>query len=189
MILTRDEYNNTVSENLKYHVDNQLTLSESIFRVGSDAYEDLINEARKLYAENKLQLSEDDAFIVERLQTGKKGTWKNPKTKKKETVTLDDPKKQPPSMGNNLFHVFRANPKGTKDPDTGLVKAMQIGFGERSDKNGVNMIKKHQEEGNRNAFLARHNCKSKKDQYASGWWSCNVHLFYKQLGLKTNDPW
>ena len=188
MILTRDEYNN-VSENLKYHVENGLTLSESIFRIGSDSYLDLINEARELYKDEKLQLSEDDAFIVERLQTGKKGTWKNPNSGKKETVTLDDPKKQPPSMGNNLFHVFRANPKGDKDPDTGLVKAMQIGFGERSDKNGVNMIKKHQDEGNRKAFLARHGCAKKKDQYASGWWSCNVHLFYKQLGLKTKDPW
>ena len=52
MILTRDEYN-TVSENLKYHVENNLTLSESIFRVGSDAYLDLINEARELWKDDK----------------------------------------------------------------------------------------------------------------------------------------
>lgn len=85
-------------------------------------------------------------------------------------------------MGKNLFMVFRPSPNDPK-------KAILIGFGERSDKNGTNMIKKHEDEGTRKGFLARQGCAKKKDQYASGWWSCNVHLFWKQLGLKTNDPW
>lgn len=171
-----------LSENLSYHIDNKLSLTESIFRIGSDAYLDLVNETRKLYFDGKIALNEYDQFIVEKLMTGKKAQWKNPKTGKEETVTLDDPKRMPPSMGENLFMVFRPSPKDPK-------KAILIGFGERSDKDGINMIKKHEDEGTRKGFLARQNCKDKKDEYASGWWSCNVHLFWKQLGLKTNDPW
>ena len=90
-----------LSENLSYHVDNKLTLTESIFRIGSDAYLDLVNETRRLYFDGKIALNEYDQFIVEKLYTGKKAKWKNPKTKKEETVTLDDPKKMPPSMGRN----------------------------------------------------------------------------------------
>ena len=188
MILTREEYN-TVSENLRYHIDNNLTLSESIFRIGSDAYLELINEARELHIENKLQLNIDDTFILERLQTGKKGTLSLGGGKKK-TVALDEPhirRKDEPSK--NLFIVYRPHKDGTKDPDTGLVKAVAIGFGEDTGAGKPDIRQKHQDEGNRKAFLARHNCQSKKDQYASGWWSCNVHKFWKQLGLKTNDPW
>jgi hypothetical protein len=46
---------------------------------------------RKLFSEGKIKVSEDDQFILEKLYTGKKGTWKNSDTGKKETVTLDDP--------------------------------------------------------------------------------------------------
>jgi hypothetical protein len=180
-LLTRDEYSQ-ISEHLRYHIDNKLSITESVFRLGSDAYLDLVNETRSLYQEGKIYLSEDDQYIVEKLYTGQKAKWKNPKTGKEETVTLDDPKRMPPSMGDNLFMVFRPS---QSDPE----KAVLIGFGERSDKEGNNMIKKHEDPGNRAKFLARHNCKEKKDQYASGWWSCNVHLFWKQLGLSSNEPW
>ena len=171
-----------LSENLSYHIDNGLTLTESIFRIGSDAYLDLINETRRLWNEGKIELNEEDQFIVEKLMTGKKAKWKNPKTGKEETVTLDDPKVMDPKLGDKLFVVWRPSPK---DPG----KAIMIGFGERSGADGKNVIDKQQDEGKRKSFLARHNCKEKKDPYAPGWWACNMHLFWKQLGLKTNDPW
>ena len=189
MILTREEYNN-VSENLKYHLDNKLTLSESIFRIGSEAYIELINEARELHSQNKLQLNENDSFIVERLQTGKKGTLTHKGNKR--TVDLDEPhirRKDEPTK--NLYVVYRPHRDGKKDPDTGLVKAVTIGFGEDTGTGKPDVRQKHQEEGKRKAFLARHGCakKTAKDQYSASWWACNMHLFWKQLGLKTNDPW
>ena len=178
-----------LSENLSYHIDNELSLTESIFRIGSDAYLDLVNETRRLYFDGKIALNEYDQFIVEKLQTGKKGTLTLPNGQKKK-VTLDDPhirRKNEPTK--NLFIVYRPHPKGDKDPNTGLVKAVAIGFGEDPGSGKDDIRKKHEDPGTRANFLARHNCKQKKDQYASGWWSCNVHLFWKQLGLKTNDPW
>ncbi len=33
------------------------------------------------------------------------------------------------------------------------------------------------------------NCDAKSDIKASGFWSCNVHLFAKHLGLKSDYPW
>jgi hypothetical protein len=188
-LLTRDEYTH-ISEGLKYHIDNKLSITESIFRLGSDAYLDLVNEVRSLHADGKINLNEDDTYIVEKLQTGKKGTWKNPKTGKKESVTLDDPHLRKPSEPTeNLYIVYRPNEKGEKDPDTGLVKAIVIGFGEKPPAGKPDVRQKHQEEGRRKAFLARHKCAEEKNQYGANWWACNMHLFWNQLGLKTNDPW
>ena len=188
-LLSFNEHIN-LSENLSYHIDNNLTLTESIFRIGSDAYLDLINEARRLHAEGKIALNEHDTFIVEKLQTGKQGTYTDRKTGRKTKVKLDDPHiraKNEPTK--NLMIVYRPHPEGEKDPDTGLVKAQVIGFGEDPGPGKPDVRDKHQEEGRRNSFLARHKCSQEKDQYTSKWWACNMHLFYKQLGLKTNDPW
>lgn len=188
-LLTRDEYGQ-ISENLKYHIDNKLSITESIFRLGSDAYLDLVNEVRSLHTDGKISLNENDQYIVEKLQTGKKGTYLDKKTGKKITVTLDDPHLRKPSEpSENLFLVYRPNKNGDKDPDTGLVKAVALGFGEKPAAGKPDVRKKHQDEGRRKSFLARHNCSQQKDQDTARWWSCNIHLFWNQLGLKTNDPW
>jgi hypothetical protein len=54
-----------ISENLKYHLENNISLSENVFRVYSDNYFKLINEVRALYDDNKIELNEDDIWLVE----------------------------------------------------------------------------------------------------------------------------
>ena len=54
-----------ISENLKYHLENNICLSENVFRVYSDNYFKLINEVRALYDDNKIELNEDDIWLVE----------------------------------------------------------------------------------------------------------------------------
>jgi len=173
----------SVSEGISYHIENDLSISESIYRIGSDSYLALINEMRSLYNQGKLTVCEDDQFILEKLQTGKKGIYKDSKTKKEIKVTLDDPQLAPKSI-KNLYYVYRASPSGKKI--NGLPQAIIIGFGER---NNPDVRTKHQDPGKRAGFLARQRCSDKKDPYKSGWWSCNIHKFWKQLGLSSNDPW
>jgi hypothetical protein len=74
----------TISESLKYHIDNDLSLCESVYRVESDAWLDLIIEARDLYKDGKIELSDDDIWLVETL-VGEKGTFEG------EEVLLDIP--------------------------------------------------------------------------------------------------
>lgn len=180
------DYQKNISDHIKYHIENRLSISESIFRIGSDAYLDMINEMRNLWNSNKIEVSEEDQFILEKLYSGKKGIYKDSKTGKTETVNLDDPQISPNNI-NTLFYVYRPAPSGEKVD--GLPKAIMIGFGEKPGAGKPDVRDKHQDEGKRRGFLARHNCKDKKDPYASGWWSCNIHKWWKQLGLKTDDQW
>jgi hypothetical protein len=183
-----NEYEKEINEHIRYHIENGLSISDSIFRVGSDAYLDFVNEMRKLFSEGKIKVSENDQFILEKLYTGKKGTYTDPDTGKKTSVTLDDPRISPSDI-KTLYYVYRPSPSGEKDKDSGLPKAIMIGFGEKPGAGKPDVRDKHQDPGRRAQFLARHNCKEKDDPYASGWWSCNIHRWYKQLGLKTADPW
>ena len=54
-----------ISKDLKYHLDNKITLSENIFRGNSKNFFNLINEVRSLYNKNLIKLNEDDCWIIE----------------------------------------------------------------------------------------------------------------------------
>jgi hypothetical protein len=54
-----------VSDVLKYHVDNGLTLTNNIFRVYSEGYFKLVNEVRELFNEGKIDLNQSDRLMVE----------------------------------------------------------------------------------------------------------------------------
>lgn len=162
-----------VSNALQYHITKNLTISESIFRVGSESYFKLIEEIRSLYEENQIELCESDQFIVENLKTGTPAKYKG------KDVKLDLPRRSRPGEGKK-FIVFRDS--GKKDKD-GNIKAKKITWGDPGA-----TIKNH-DDAARKSFLARHKCSEKTDKDTAGWWACNVHKFYKQLGLSSNKPW
>lgn len=54
-----------ISEDLKYHLDNKISLNECVFRIYSDKYFKLINEVRNLYNKGLIELNEDDTWIIE----------------------------------------------------------------------------------------------------------------------------
>ena len=53
-----------ISEGLRYHLDNQISLSENIYRYGSESFFNLINEVRKLHSSNKVNLSYKDEELL-----------------------------------------------------------------------------------------------------------------------------
>jgi len=54
-----------VSDILKYHIDNEISLSENVFRIYSEGFFKLINEVRSLYNKNLIRLNEEDTWLVE----------------------------------------------------------------------------------------------------------------------------
>jgi len=54
-----------ISNELKYHLDNNISLSDNVFRVYSENYFKIINEVRRLYNENLISLNDEDSWIVE----------------------------------------------------------------------------------------------------------------------------
>jgi hypothetical protein len=75
-----------LSENLRYHVDNQLPLTENTFRYGSTAFLNLWAEARTLYLREGIHVNELDKEILEETDLGNYGVLENG-----ERVPLDLP--------------------------------------------------------------------------------------------------
>ena len=75
-----------ISENLKYHIEKEISLTDNVFRPGSSAYFDLIKESRQLFDSGvKLKLNENDQYLFENTDIGKFAYYEG------ELVPLDLP--------------------------------------------------------------------------------------------------
>jgi uncharacterized cupin superfamily protein len=192
LVLTEDV---DVSENLQYHIQENLSLTENVFRVYSKKYFELINEVRQLHSDGKIKLNEDDSEIILTdigesviLEDGTEVYLDAPFIE--EVVTDDDIQNLTEALhrgkkvnlnkpfrtpgGPKKFAVYVKTPKGT-------VKKVTFGYPGLRVKNSNKKAAK--------SFRARHKCDQKKDRTTAGYWACNVGRYAKQLGLKSSSSW
>ena len=74
-----------ISENLLYHINNKKPLTENTFRYGSTAFINLWKEARTLYSRDILSVGDDDEHILLETHLGEYGMFEG------ERVPLDLP--------------------------------------------------------------------------------------------------
>jgi hypothetical protein len=74
-----------MTENMKYHVENKLAITENTFRYGSQVFLDLWAEARYLYSRNAIHVNDDDKEIIIETNLGDYGMYEGQK------VPLDMP--------------------------------------------------------------------------------------------------
>lgn len=72
-----------ISEGLKYHLSNGISVNESIYRPGSEAHIDLLAETRELYDSGLIELDSDDEDLFESTDIGRFGKFRG------EVVPLD----------------------------------------------------------------------------------------------------
>ena len=73
-----------VSEHLQYHIENNLSLTDNVFRAYSNGYFNLVNEVRELWEQGLISLNEEDTLMVES-DLGKTAEFEG------ETIYLDAP--------------------------------------------------------------------------------------------------
>ena len=172
-----------LSENLRYHVENKLPLTENTFRYGSEAFLNLWAEARSLYLREIIHVNDDDKEILEETDLGNFGLYEGikvpldlPMLEEDELEESKDKKKNPPlgkpkRGGSKKFYVYVRNPK-TK-------KIKKVSFGDTS---GLSAKINNPEA--RRAFAARHKCGTGEPKTSARYWSCRLPRFSKLLGLK-----
>jgi hypothetical protein len=181
-----------VSDALKYHIDNGLTLTNNVFRVYSEGYFDLVNEVRELWKEGKIDLNEEDILMVEsdlgiKVKIGKEYVYLDAPYIS-ETETEEDIIAEAKHKGKNvnLGKPFRT-PGG---PKKFAVYVRKPGGGIKKVTFGDPKLKvRNRNKGAAKSFRARHKCSQKKDRTTAGYWSCNVGRYAKQLGLSSSNSW
>ena len=167
-----------VSENLKYHIDNNIPVLENVFRPHSESFYNLIKEARELFDDGKIEVCNLDQELFETTDLGHFGVYEG------QTVPLDLPienieeineaeykgrevelNKPTRSSGPKKYKVYVKNPK------TGRVKVVNFG-----DVKG-GLTTKINNPAARKSFIARHNCRREwkpSDKLSAGYWSCHL---------------
>lgn len=105
LVLNENVNKVVLSENLKYHLKNKVSIQESVFRIGSDSWCDLINEVRELHEDGLVLLSEEEQEIIDS-DAGEYGLYEG------EDVPLDAPFLLEVVNGTNIYGVFVLDENG-----------------------------------------------------------------------------
>jgi hypothetical protein len=173
-------------ENFKFHLDNNLSLSESAFRIGSESWFQMINEARQLWENNALDLDEDDLFFLQS-DLGRRDFFNGTEVwldvpfpledlheaeYRGRKVSLNKPFRTP--GGPRKFGVYTKNESG---------KVVLVRFGQPG------MRIRNDDPKRSKSFRARHGCDNPGPKWKPRYWSCNVARYRKLLGIKSSSPW
>jgi hypothetical protein len=168
------------SESIRYHVSNDLSILESIYRPGSTAHLDILVEARLAFDSGKMRFSGIDQKLLSETELGSVGFYRGRQVildLPLEELELNEEKKPrlnyPKRGGTKKYHVYVRNPK------TGRI--MKIAFG---DVRG-GLTAKVSNPKARKSFAARHNCAEKKDRTKAGYWACRINRYAHLWGGKT----
>lgn len=171
-----------ISEALKYHASNSLSIAESVFRPGSKAHLELLAEARELLKIKAILLEENESFLFENTDLGEMGIYENvevPLDLPLECEELNEAKKKgkgpeigrPMRGGSKKYYVYVRNPK------SGNVNKIEFGDPELSAKVSNPKARK--------SFAARHRCHEKNDRTKAGYWACRINRYAHLWGGKT----
>lgn len=180
----------SVSENMKYHIDNNIPVLENVFRPHSDAFYNLIKEARQLFDDGKIEISETDKQLFESTDLGYFAEYNG------EIVPLDLPMENIEELNEAEYHgkkvelnkpMRSSGPKKykvyVKNPKTGKVKVVNFG----DVKGGLSA--KVSDPKARAAFASRHQCHLKKDKTKPGYWACRANRYANLFGKTYPGYW
>jgi len=175
--------NSQISENLAYHIQNSLSITESVFRPGSKSHVELLAEARTLCLSGKLKLEKLDEELFKETGLGLFGIYKGVKIPLDlvlENLELNEKKGDLPKSaklgkpmrgGSKKYYVYVRNPK------TGKVNKIEFG--------DPGLTAKVSNPKARKSFAARHKCHEKKDRTTAGYWACRINRYAHLWGGKT----
>lgn len=152
-LLTEGKVKSLLSEGLQYHIDKQIPLFETVYRIGSNKHLALIREARKMYSRDIINLCEEDEALI-KTHLGEFALFEG------EAVPLDLPMLEAEFKGKDvkLNKPKRGGPKAyyvyVRDPKTKRIKKVTFGSG--------GLKAKIRNKKARNAFSKRHRCPEKK---------------------------
>jgi hypothetical protein len=167
-----------VSDELRYHLDKKIPLSENVFKEYSKSFINLINEVRNLHNNDLIYLNGEDRWIVES-DLGKKVILENG-----QVVYLEVPVEDQSFLSEaeyqgrkvKLGKIMQGDIKKFKvyvKNDKGKVVKVNFGFGGKSAKGKRMVIKKNNPE-RRRSFRARHNCDNPGPRWKPRYWACRT---------------
>lgn len=167
-----------ISSGMAYHIENNIPISEPIYRENSFAYFDLMKEAKSLYEKGILYVPEENEWMFD----GELGSFA-------EYDGWIVPLRSPMSIDNEEMILRLAaeyqgkkvklrSPRPLRKGEPGYGRKQNVVYVKDGDKvkritfGDPNLKAKPEKKKNRESFRARHKCDQKKDDTKPGYWAC-----------------
>ena len=165
-----------INEAVQYHIDNNLSFTENVFRPGSDMFFAMINEARKLYAEGKYTPADEYEVDLLNSNIGEKVMFEG------KEVILDFPFEElineadDPTDGKGVGKPFRQGSGAAVYVRNGKGNIIKVKFSQSG------MKKRYNEPARVRSFVARHKCLTNKDKTSASYWACRWPRYFSNTG-------
>ena len=191
------ENNNIISEGLRFHLIERISIENNIFRPGSTKYFNLYREVRDLSNMGLYELNDVEKYYINETNIGEWDFYKG------KLIPLDFPVLEEDEASKEVLYLSEAEYKGrkvnlnkpmrdskgktnkfkvyVKDPKTGNVKIVR--FGAKGMSVGLNDPKR------RKSFAARHKCSTRNDKTTASYWSCRLGRYPHLTGSKKKYTW
>jgi predicted ABC-type ATPase len=173
--LTAYKTESTIHEAVEWHLQNDVSFVENVFRPGTPKFFELMTEARRLYQEGEYIPYDEYEHDLLESDIGEFAEYNG------KMVPLDYPfiveGKKDPTDGKGIGKPFRQGGGGavyvrTKD---GVKKITFSNSG---------MPKKFNDPERVKSFVARHNCLGNKDKTSAAYWACRWPRYFSNSGKK-----
>ena len=191
----------TLEEAMQYHLDNNISITENVFRPASEMFFEMISEAKRLYKEGKYTPKDEWETDMLNSDIGEIAEYEG------QTVVLDYPieegleecwkgytqrgmKKKGDKMVPNCVPMSEADDptggKGIGKPfrsGGGGAVYVRVGDGVRKiNFSQSGMTKKYNDPAATRSFVARHHCLTNKDKTSRSYWACRWPRFFSNSG-------
>lgn len=202
------ENKNLISEGLRFHLIEGISIENNIYRPGSIKYFNLFKEVRELSKQGLYNLNEVEDYFINETEIGEWGLYEGdlvpldyPIFEKDESLSFDtsrvieEKKKTKTKLTKKnsykgkkvkLNKPMRSSGPGkykvyVKNPDTGNI--IQVNFGSREMSVGIS------DPDRRKSFAARHKCHLTKDKTKPRYWACRTARYPYLTGSKKKYTW
>lgn len=169
----------SVEEAVKYHLENNISLTENVFRPGSEKFFEVINEAKKLFKEGKYEPKDEYEEDLLNSDVGQYAAYEGtmvpldfPFEEEPEEASLNE---DDPTGGKGIGKPWREGGGGAVYVKVGD-SVRKISF----SKSG--MAKKYNDPAATRSFVARHHCLTNKDKTSASYWACRWPRFFSNSG-------
>lgn len=167
----------TLEEAVQYHLTNNISITENVFRPGSDMFFKLVAEAKRLYAEGKYTPVDEYEQDLLNSDIGEKAMYEG------QEVILDFPmadelneEGDDPTGGKGIGKPFRSGGGGAVYVKNANGNIIKVNFSQSG------MKKRYNEPGRVRSFVARHHCLTNKDRTSRSYWACRWPRYFSNTG-------
>jgi len=164
----------TVKEAVEYHMENEISFTENVFRPGSEMFFEMIAEAKKLYKEGKYTPADEFELDMLNSDIGEKVIFEG------QEVILDYP------FEEELNEEDKTGGKGIGKPwregGGGAVYVRDGGSIRKVSFSKSGMKKRYMDPAATRSFVARHRCLTNKDKISASYWACRWPRFFSNSG-------